>query len=36
MEKHKVGFVRVKGHADNVYNNRCDKMARDEIKKALK
>lgn len=36
VEKHKVRFVRVKGHADNVYNNRCDKMARDEIKKALK
>lgn len=36
VEKHEVGFVRVKGHADNVYNNRCDKMARDEIKKALK
>ncbi len=30
---HKVAFVKVKGHADNVNNNRCDKLARDEIKK---
>ena len=30
---HKVTFVKVKGHADNVNNNRCDKIARDEIKK---
>ena len=26
-EKHKVTFIWVKGHADNEYNNRCDKMA---------
>ncbi len=30
---HKVTFVKVKGHADNVNNNRCDKIARNEIKK---
>ena len=30
---HNVEFVKVKGHADNVYNNRCDKAAREEIKK---
>ncbi len=28
-----VTFVKVKGHADNVYNNRCDQIARDEITK---
>jgi len=27
LEKHAVRFVWVKGHADNEYNNRCDKMA---------
>ena len=32
-KKHKVSFIKVKGHADNTYNNRCDKLARDEIKK---
>ncbi len=33
MEDHKVSFVKVKGHADNVYNNRCDKLATGEISK---
>ena len=27
IEKHKVAFIWVKGHADNEYNNRCDEMA---------
>ena len=30
--KHKVTFVKVKGHADNEYNNICDKLATDAIK----
>ena len=30
---HKVNFIKVKGHADNEYNNRCDKIAREEVKK---
>ncbi len=30
---HKVTFIKVKGHADNENNNRCDKIARNEIKK---
>lgn len=29
---HEVTFHKVKGHADNEYNNRCDKLARDAIK----
>lgn len=29
---HKVNFIKVKGHADNKYNNRCDELARDAIK----
>lgn len=32
MERHKVSFVKVKGHADNKYNNRCDELAVLEIK----
>ncbi len=27
LQKHSVRFVWVKGHADNEFNNRCDKMA---------
>ena len=27
MEIHKITFIKVKGHADNEYNNRCDKLA---------
>ena len=30
---HKVAWIKVKGHADNEYNNRCDKLATGEIKK---
>lgn len=29
---HKVQFFKVKGHADNEYNNICDKLATDAIK----
>lgn len=29
---HTVKFVKVKGHADNEYNNICDKLATDAIK----
>ena len=32
-KKHKVEFIKVKGHADNKFNNRCDEMARDAISK---
>ena len=32
---HKVTFNKVKGHADNHYNNRCDELARDAIKKLI-
>ena len=33
VHDHHVQFIKVKGHADNEYNNRCDKLARDEIQK---
>ncbi len=30
-KKHDVTFYKVKGHADNEFNNRCDELARNEI-----
>ena len=30
-----VNFIKVKGHSDNEYNNRCDKIAVEEYKKIL-
>ena len=32
VQKHKVTFIKVKGHADNENNNRCDELARNAIK----
>ena len=29
---HKIQFIKVKGHANNEYNNRCDELARNAIK----
>ncbi len=29
---HEVSFHKVKGHSDNVFNNRCDELARQAIK----
>ena len=31
MSKHTISWVKVKGHSDNKYNNRCDKLARTEV-----
>lgn len=31
--QHKVTWIKVKGHADNEFNNRCDKLARDAVQK---
>ena len=28
---HQITWIKVKGHADNVYNNRCDELARMEV-----
>ena len=33
METHKVTFLKVKGHADNELNNRCDRLAVSEREK---
>ena len=32
-KKHNVTWHKVKGHADNEFNNRCDALARGEIAK---
>ena len=32
VRKHQVRFIKVKGHSDNVNNNRCDEMAVAAIK----
>lgn len=29
--QHNVTFIKVKGHSDNIYNNRCDELARQAI-----
>lgn len=34
MQKHKLTFVKVKGHSDNEYNNRCDALAVSQYKNA--
>lgn len=31
LERHKTKFIKVKGHSDNIYNNRCDELAREQI-----
>lgn len=36
VDKHDVTFVKVKGHADNELNNRCDLLARTAIKELQK
>lgn len=33
VNKHEVDFIKVKGHSDNEYNNRCDELARKQIAK---
>ncbi len=33
LDKHKVSWVKVKGHSDNELNNLCDKLATGEIAK---
>ena len=30
---HEIEFIKVKGHSDNEFNNRCDELARDAISK---
>lgn len=34
MDTHQVEYIKVKGHSDNEYNNRCDFLAREAIKQS--
>ncbi len=36
LKGHKARWIKVEGHKDNVYNNMCDKLARQEIKDNVK
>ena len=35
-EIHDITWIKVKGHSDNEFNNRCDKLATGEIKRVQK
>lgn len=35
LQRHDVQFHKVKGHADNEFNNRCDKLARDAVQRIV-
>ena len=35
LDKHDVKFHKVKGHADNEFNNRCDKLAREAVQRIV-
>lgn len=35
LKYHKVEFIKVKGHSDNPYNNRCDKLANEAMDEFL-
>lgn len=35
IQIHTINWFKVKGHADNEFNNRCDKLARIEVEKIL-
>lgn len=32
---HKISFIKIKGHSNNEYNNKCDELAKEQIKRAL-
>ncbi|MBR7177866.1 MAG: ribonuclease HI [Clostridia bacterium] len=36
VNKHKVSFIKVKGHADVEFNERCDQLARGEVERYQK
>ncbi|MDD4003151.1 MAG: ribonuclease HI [Clostridia bacterium] len=33
LKKHYYEIIKVKGHSDNIYNNKCDELARQQIQK---
>lgn len=34
-QKHSIRWVKVKGHSDNKWNNRCDELAREAIRRGM-
>lgn len=34
-KKYDISWIKVKGHSDNYWNNRCDELAREAIKRGL-
>jgi len=34
-KRHSISWIKVKGHSDNEYNNRCDQLARSAIKNGV-
>ena len=36
MKDHEIEFIKVKGHSDNEFNNKCDVVARGEISNYVK
>ena len=36
MDIHQVEYVKVKGHSDNPWNNRCDELARESVRKMMR
>lgn len=36
MKDHEIEFIKVKGHSDNEFNNKCDEVARGEISNYVK
>lgn len=36
LKYHKVKFIKVKGHSDNEYNNRCDQLANEAMDEYIK
>ena len=35
LKKHKVKFIKVKGHSDNEHNNRCDELANEAMNEVM-
>ncbi|MDD3396926.1 MAG: ribonuclease HI [Clostridia bacterium] len=34
-KQHRVNWHKIKGHSSNIYNNRCDELARNEVQKII-
>ncbi|MGI6175270.1 MAG: ribonuclease HI [Christensenellales bacterium] len=36
VKDHRVNYIKVKGHSDNEWNNRCDALAKQQIKENIR